>query len=169
MAIEKGIVIKMGAGGTDTAWVKTLQPSACKGCSSRESCASGGSGKEQTVEAINKAGAQVGDIIQIYMDSASLLKAAFLLYVFPILCMLAGGAGGNMASAKFGMDASLLSVITAFGSFILSMVLVRIRAGRMTLNIEYRPKITRIIGRQKDASGDSLTPGDCAIHVASSI
>lgn len=168
MAIEKGVVIKIEAHDKEIAWVKTIQTSACKACASRNSCASGGS-NVQTVEAINRAGAKVGDIIQIYMDTASLLKAAFLLYVFPILCMVAGGGVGHLISGRLGTDSSLLSVVTAVSCFIAAMALVRIRAGRMALNIEYRPKITRILGHQNDISSDSDLPDDCSAKVASSI
>ena len=168
MAFEKGVVIKMGAGGPETAWVKTIQPSACKACASRKSCSAEAS-KEREVEAINRAGAQVGDIIQIYMDTTALLKAAFLLYVFPIVCMLAGGVTGNMLSGQLRLDTSLLSVVFALGCLIVSMVLFRIRAGRMALRIEYRPKITRIIGHQTDATQQIEPLGDCPSNVASSI
>jgi sigma-E factor negative regulatory protein RseC len=161
MAIEKGVVIRLGAKGKKTAWIKTIQAEACKACASRKSCASGAN-NAQPVEAINQVGAQVGDIIQVYMNTSSLLKAAFLLYVFPILCMMAGGAAGYLLTGRLGLDSPLLPVGTAFGCFALAMILVRIRAGRMAFNIEYRPKITRILGHQKDTSTENTPIGDCS-------
>ncbi len=161
MAIEKGVVIKIGSGGPETAWVKTIASSACKACASRDSCTSGAGAKEREVEAINRAGAKVGDIIQIYMDTTALLKATFLLYIFPIVCMLAGGVAGQALSGRLGTGSSLVTVCMAMGSFILAMVLVRIRAGRMALRIEYRPKITRIIGHLNNMSEDIQSLGDC--------
>lgn len=165
MAFEKGVVVKLAADQKDTAWIQTIQPDACKACASRKSCTSAG-GKIQTVEAINQAGAQVGDIIQVYMDTTALLKAAFLLYVFPILCMLAGGGAGHLLSFQLNWDTSLLSLGTAIGCFILAMALVRMRAGRMALNIDYRPKITRILGHQKGTPVEIEPPGDCTAKVA---
>jgi sigma-E factor negative regulatory protein RseC len=165
MAFEKGVVVKLAANRKDTAWIKTIQPDACKACASRKNCASAG-GSTQTVEAINKAGAQVGDIIQVYMDTTALLKAAFLLYVFPILCMLAGGGAGHLLSILLKGDAPLLSMGTAIGCFILAMALVRARGARMALNIDYRPKITRILGHQKGTSAPIEPPGDCTAKVA---
>ena len=167
MAIEQGVVIKTDANGRNTAWIKTIQPDACKACASRKSCVSGG-GSAQPVEAINKAGAQVGDIIQVYMDTPALLKAAFLLYVFPILCMLAGSGAGHLLSIRLGSDSSLPSVGTALGCFIMAMAWVRLRAGRMALNIDYRPKITRILGHQKETSTAIDPPGDCTAKIAPS-
>ena len=64
------------------------------------------------VEAFNTADARVGDRIVLNIKTASLLKATFLLYVFPILAMIAGevlgqtvaviGVGGVGQSALFG-------------------------------------------------------------------
>ena len=65
MAIEQGIIIGSGPSGSNTAWVKTVRSSACESCSSRDSCNPGDNGKSQVVEAINAAGAKVGDRIQL--------------------------------------------------------------------------------------------------------
>jgi len=69
-----------------TAWVKTRRGSACESCSARHSCASPeGDGQEMEVEAINLAGAAIGDQVVVSIESAALLKTSFLLYVFLII------------------------------------------------------------------------------------
>jgi len=83
LATEEGIVIRMEGG---TAWVKTRRGSACESCSARHSCASPeGDGQEMEVEAINLAGAAIGDQVVVSIESAALLKTSFLLYVFLII------------------------------------------------------------------------------------
>ena len=89
MAIEQGVVVRLGTDGSRTAWVKTERSSACESCASRESCNPGADGKAQEVEAINAADARVGDRIQVVIGTGAMLKATFLLYLFPIICMLA--------------------------------------------------------------------------------
>ena len=145
MATEEGIVTKINENTSQTAWVKTSQSSACKSCSSRHSCSQDSQGKEREVEAINLVGAQVGDRIQISIESGSLLKATFLLYIFPVICMLCGGLVGNRLSADIGLAPSPAAALVAAISFVGAMVVVRAGAGRMALKTEYRPKITRII------------------------
>ena len=147
MATEEGIVTKINGQASQTAWVKTSQSSACKSCSSRHSCSQDSQGKEREVEAINLVGAEVGDRIQISIESGSLLKATFLLYIFPVICMLCGGLAGNRLSAYIGLAPSPAAALAAAVSFAGAMVVVRMGAGRMALKTEYRPKITRIIGK----------------------
>jgi len=147
MATEEGIVTKINGHASQTAWVRTSQSSACKSCSSRHSCSQDGQGKEREVEAINLVGAEVGDRIQISIETGSLFKATFLLYVFPVICMLCGGLAGNRLSAYIGLAPSPAAALAAAVSFVGAMVVVRMGAGRMALKTEYRPKITRIIGK----------------------
>jgi sigma-E factor negative regulatory protein RseC len=148
MATEQGIVISIVTAEPGTARVKTIPPSACKACSSRGSCSSGG-GKEREVDVINTVGAKDGDLIQISIETGALLKATFLLYVFPILIMIIGGTIGNFLGQRLSLNPSFMSAGTAIGTFILAMAFVRSQAGKMALNLRYRPKITRIISRGK--------------------
>jgi len=97
------------------------------------------------VEVVNTANAKVGDRIVLYFETASLLKAAFLLYVFPVLCMLAGAAAGNWASLRFSVNPSLGSAAAGFGCLVLSFMLVKMRGDKLAKKSEYRPKIVRIL------------------------
>ncbi|MEN8246175.1 MAG: SoxR reducing system RseC family protein [Thermodesulfobacteriota bacterium] len=154
MATEEGIVIKLGE---KTAWVKTTRSSACETCDSRGSCHSGEQGKEMEVEVTNSVGAAIGDRIVLYFETSSLLKAAFLLYVFPVLCMLAGAALGHWLSLKYQLNPSLGSATTGFLCLILSFMLVKIRGDRLARKDNYKPRILRILGRRPSisATGDA--------------
>jgi sigma-E factor negative regulatory protein RseC len=147
MAIEQGTVIRMGTQGTTTAWVKTVRASACESCASKDHCNPGHGGQAQEVEAINSAGAQVGDRIQLAIRTGVLLKALFLLYLFPILCMLAGGIGGNWLAPRVNSDPSAAAMVAALGCFVAAMIIVRIGGQRMGGREAYRPKIIRILSR----------------------
>ncbi|MFZ1984464.1 MAG: SoxR reducing system RseC family protein [Desulfatitalea sp.] len=149
MAIEQGVVIKMGASGPPaTAWVKTVRSSACEACSSRDHCNPGTDGKVQEVEAINSADARVGDRIQLSIRTGVLLKACFLLYLFPVLCMLAGGIAGDWVAPHFQANPSVLATVAALACFALALIIVRIGGQRMGRQEQYRPKIIRIIGHE---------------------
>jgi len=99
------------------------------------------------VEAINEAGAQVGDRIIISIETASLLKASFLLYVFPILLMVAGAIIGQMSGPLFNIDPSAFSAVVGFLFFFISFWFVKSRGNRMARKNEYKPKIIRILNR----------------------
>lgn len=154
MAIEQGIIVKMG-NGSKTAWVKTVRSSACESCASRDSCNPGADGKSQEVEAINLAGAQVGDLIQLAISTGSVMKAMFLLYLFPILCMLAGGIAGNWMAPRMQINPSVMAAVTAMACFAVSLIIVRIWGQRMGKNEAYQPKIIRVLGHDAGVLADS--------------
>lgn len=147
MAIEQGVVIKMGRYGPTTAWVRTVRSSACESCASRASCHPG-EGTSQEVEAINEAGARIGDRIQLSIDSGALLKATFLLYIFPVLCMLAGGILGNWIAPSFQANRSGAAAVSALFCLGISLLIVRAGGQRLGGKETYRPRIIRIIGRE---------------------
>lgn len=166
MATEQGIVIKAGLPHRDhMALIRTVQSSACEACSARGQCNPNVKGKDQEVEAINLVNAKAGDIIQVSMDTAALLKATFLLYVFPIICMLIGAFAGHSAGEAMGANSSIISALVGITCFVAAMVLVRKQAGTMALKMKYQPKITRIIGR----GTSSEPPNGCTSTASGSI
>ncbi len=141
MATEKGIVIRTDSSG---AWVKTVRSSACEACASKDSCQAMG-GDDMEVKVINEIGAAEGDRIVLNLRTASLLKATFLLYVFPILVLIAGAIVGQQSAPFFGFNPNGFSVVVGFSFFIAAVLIVKISANRMAKKNEYRPKIVKII------------------------
>ena len=142
MATEKGIVLRTDS---ETAWVKTVRSSACEGCAARGSCNTTGDGQDMEVKAINSVGASVGDQIVLSFETASLLKATFLIYVFPIILLIAGAALGQALAPLIGFSPSALSVLMGFAFFFIALFIVKSRANRMAQKNAYQPKITKIL------------------------
>jgi len=142
LATEQGIVTKTVSG---AAWVKTIKTGDCKGCTARGSCHSVGNNAEMEVEALNEAGAKVGDRIVLLFETSSLLKATFLLYVFPILLLLIGAVVGQEMAPRIDFNPSGLSAITGFSFFFAAVLFIKFRANKMALKKEYRPKIIKIL------------------------
>jgi len=144
MATERGIVMRVTP---PTAWVKATRTEACKHCEARGSCNVIGDGKEVEVEAINEAGARVGDQIILTFETAPLIKAAFLLYVFPIIVMIVGALAGKHLATNVHVDESLLSMAFGVSFLVLAVLFVKKKANQLAKRKSYRPKITRIIRR----------------------
>jgi len=142
LATEEGVVLKIKD--VTTAWVKTEKSAACEACASKKSCNTIGGSNDMEVESINTAGAKKGDRVVLSFKSSSLLKATFLLYVFPILCMLAGAIGGQEIAPHVGMDPSGFSAIVGFLCFFVAILFVRIKGNQLAEKREYRPEIIRI-------------------------
>lgn len=145
MATEKGIVIKADS---RTAWIKTVKSGDCAGCSARGSCHAMGNSDEMEVEAINEAGAKAGDRIVLSFETSSLLKATFLLYVFPILLLIVGAAIGHTTAPNFDFNPSGFSAIMGFIFFFAAVLVVKARANKMAKKKEYRPKVIKIINHK---------------------
>ncbi|MBW2430275.1 MAG: SoxR reducing system RseC family protein [Deltaproteobacteria bacterium] len=142
MATEHGIVVKTAAG---SAWVKTIKSGACEGCSARGSCHSLSDRGEMEVEAINEAGAQVGDRIVLSFETSSLLKASFLIYVFPILLLIFGAAIGQKMAPYLNLNPSGFSAIIGFSFFIAAVLIMKFKANNLSKKNEYRPKVIKIL------------------------
>ena len=158
MATEEGVVFKMGTPEAGTAWVRTTRSSACESCSSRDTCHGESGGKEMEVEAINTADARVGDRIVLNIRTASLLKATFLLYVFPILAMIAGAVLGQAVAVMRGTDPSGLSALFGFLFFGLAFIVIRITGRHLSKNTSYQPEIIKVRGHQPPSTDTLVLP-----------
>jgi sigma-E factor negative regulatory protein RseC len=145
MATEQGVVIRTD---TEMAWVKTQKTKACESCSSRGACSVMGGGEEMEVEAINAAGGKVGDRVVLSFETASLLKATFLVYVFPIIGLLIGALIGQKLALILTFNESMFSAISGLLFCGLAIFFVKIKGNRMAQQEEYRPKIIRILKPQ---------------------
>ena len=110
------------------------------------------------VEAINTADARVGDRIVLNIKTASLLKATFLLYVFPILAMIAGAVLGQAVAVMRGTDPSGLSALFGFLFFGLAFIVIRITGRRLSTNASYKPEIIKIRGHHSPSTDALVQP-----------
>jgi sigma-E factor negative regulatory protein RseC len=142
MAREEGIVIKLDEG---SALVRATKTGACESSSARSSCHDMGGGKEMEISAINIAGAQVNDHVVLSFDTASLLKASFLLYMVPIIALVFGAIAGQILSMPLELDPSIGSCAVAFLFFALAVVFIKSKGNALGEKKEYRPQIIRIL------------------------
>ena len=140
MATEHGIILKTY--GTK-AIAKTERSETCAGCASRHSCDA--KGDDMEVEVVNQIGAKEGDRVVIHLEARSFLKVTFMMYLFPILCLIGGALLGERIAAAMGQDPTNLSVILCFTCFLLSVVVIKIKGKKMGEQESYRPKIIRIL------------------------
>jgi sigma-E factor negative regulatory protein RseC len=157
MATEQGIVLRTDSG---TAWVKTVRSSACDGCSARGSCHTATGTQEMEVKALNTAGARAGDRIVLSFETPSLLKATFLIYVFPIIWLIVGAVLGQMLAPIFGLNPAAMSILSGFAFFFGALALVRIGANQMAQKNAYQPKVTKILPKRPEEGDEESKPLD---------
>ena len=147
MLEEEGRVIKIDG---DYAVIHTERGSSCGSCSAKSSCHAMGGSDEKTMEmrAVNDAGAKVGDRVKVAIDSIVFLKSSFLVYVVPLVVMIAGGIAGDSYARNYmpGADADLVAGGAGIVSLIVAFMLIRLWSRSLENKSEYQPHIIRIIG-----------------------
>jgi sigma-E factor negative regulatory protein RseC len=99
------------------------------------------------VRAENVARAQSGDEVEIYLNTRTKLKGLFMVYIFPVLGLLAGAVIGNSLSPQLGLNRDVGTVLLSFSGLALAFLLARILGTRMEANQELTPIVSRILRR----------------------
>jgi sigma-E factor negative regulatory protein RseC len=142
MMTEEGMVKRtMGT----KAWVVTTRSEMCEACASQGACTVLGGGKEMEVEAFNFAQAKPGDQVLLTLEDQSLIKLSFLVYMFPILALIAGAALGQKAGPLFSINKELASFGLGAVAFGLAFLIVRKKDKTLEQTGATIPKVARII------------------------
>ncbi|MBT3177540.1 MAG: SoxR reducing system RseC family protein [Desulfobacula sp.] len=140
MITENGVVTNATKA---VAWVKTTRSGACESCSSKGSCGTGNSQKEMIVSVKNTLNVGKGDNVIIGLETKPILFLTFLLYVFPVICLLIGALIGNNLASYFQLDSSLSSMISGFLFFGFSFYIIRKKNNSLSKKEEYKPFLVR--------------------------
>ncbi len=124
--------------------VLSRRSSCCDSCE-KDSCDIPEEGVE--TEAINQAGAKVGQRVKVVMKPYTFLKGALILYAFPILALFVGAFLGKAYLNRVfeGTDSELLAAIGAIVAFVASLLIVKIISGKMARKTEYKSVIESIV------------------------
>jgi len=144
MIEESGTVIELKS--PSTALVLCQKGSFCAHCAAMDACRLGDDNRSMHVEAHNPLGARVGDRVLLTVSSKTFLTSSFVVYIVPLLFMLAGGVLGQYLGENVvhtvapQLLSALLGVAFLVGSFL------TIRVGSRALKQEhYLPRIVRIL------------------------
>ena len=168
MAQEKGLV----TGITENGWarVETDRNDACSHCSSCR--VSFGCNSEMTVNAINRAGAGVGDLVSMHLSSGTIMKSAAILYLIPVVGLISGAFLGDELSTRVAMSKTSVVALVSIAGFILGYIITVLISRWMSTRRTLSPIITRIIRRglvspessqtrfMKNTEGSCSVPGN---------
>lgn len=94
MLEESGRVVALDG---EHAWVQTIRKSACASCEAKSGCGQGvlsriSDGKANQVLVANTLKLKVGDEVLLGIPEDMLVKASFVVYLIPLLCMITAAA-----------------------------------------------------------------------------
>jgi sigma-E factor negative regulatory protein RseC len=140
MVSEQGIVEKVTK---NSAYIKVVRTSACNHCNSKDSC--NVSEKNMVIEVNNSLNAKEGDLVEISVPEGTFIMLSLMIYIFPVVALMAGAFLGNYLSTLLNTDPSLTSVITGTLFLVTSFVVLKMIDRRKNTRDKYYPRMTRIV------------------------
>lgn len=117
----------------------------CQGCAIANVCLGGDTCKE--IEVINNIGAKVGDNVKIDIDGSASIFASFLIFIFPLIFLIAGIFVGSYLSNAFfpKINKTLFTVSCSFIFLIISFLILYMLNKYFTKKKTFTPYIKEII------------------------
>lgn len=118
-------------------YVKVIREEACAHC---KMCTTGvNEGKECVIEAVNKCGAKVGDIVEIDVGNNYFLRATAIMYGIPLIAMMLGiGLSLGVLQSAGVKGAELISAFVGLGLTAIVYMLINKRE-KNNQNTHYLP------------------------------
>ena len=140
----------------------TKREDACEHCTAKDSCEMfGGTGANAEVEALNTAGAEVGDIVTISLNSSAVLKGAFFIYMVPIVGLVGGIVLGFVLANVLPFKQEIVVGVTAGVALVISFLWLRKKAKKLARTREFVPEI---IARKRSSKNLSMAKTGCSLH-----
>lgn len=146
MITKEGVVTAVNGG---LALITTTRSKACDSCESKDSCGEHSRAEDMTIELENSLNASTGDRVVVGFKSAPLLKITFLLYVFPIIFLIAGAVTGESMAIRFNTDKSLTSLVVGILFFTASFLIIRLINNACANKREYQPFLMRLTQKKR--------------------
>ncbi len=119
--------------------------SVCEHCTAQGSCEIEEKGVE--MEALNPVRAKVGQTVKIVMKPQAYLKWTIVVYGLPLFAIIAGAVlGSHIGKLYFSsLSPDIVAAIFGFGALVITVLFVRMLAGRVEKKGEYKPVIEEIL------------------------
>lgn len=138
---QEGIVIEVV--GDVLARVKTSRHNDC------ENCGACPGNSALVLEARNDVGAQPGQRVAIEIREVNMLKAAFIVYILPLILVFAGAVAGGVLGGNLGYSPLGFQVGGGTIALILSLLYIKFFDSAASSDVKMQPVITRILSENE--------------------
>jgi len=125
------------------ATVAVSKRGACDGCSEKSLCFGVGDDKSDMINAANPVKAKVGDMVEIAMPEGIFVKTAMLLYLMPVIVMIAGAFLLPMFTTI--VDPDFTAITGSVIALILSVLFIKAYDKHATKSTRYTPQIKAVV------------------------
>ena len=133
---QEGIVLEIAG---DMAKVKASRHSDC------DNCGACPGNMAIIVEMRNPVGARPGQRVVFEVKQVGMLQAAFVVYVLPLLAVVAGAFAGDYAAGKYGGEALWYQLGGGFAAFVIAIAYVKFFDRNARNSEKMQPVIIRIL------------------------
>lgn len=133
---QEGVVIEINA---DMAKVRAGRHNDCKNCGA---CPGQNS---IDVESINPVGAKPGQRVVFEVKETNMLMAAFVVYMLPLIMILAGVGFGSWLAVKIHRSVQPFEILGGVLAFVLSVAYIKFFDKSLGSNSKMKPVITRVL------------------------
>lgn len=134
---QEGIVIEVI--GDHLARVKTSRHNDC------ENCGACPGNSALVLEVRNDVGARVGQRVAIEVREVNMLKAAFIVYILPLILVFAGAVAGGILGENFGYQPLWFQISGGVIAFILSVLYIKFFDSAARSDVKMQPVIIQIL------------------------
>ncbi len=148
MLSEVGRIVALES---DSVWVETIRRSTCGTCQAQKGCGHGilnsiGDGRRSFVRVlpgkVQLRDCQVDDSVRISIPEAVLLRGSLIVYLLPLLCMLAGA----LLAVNFGTGTEdVLAALGAIAGLVAGFAIVRWHGLRHRNDASYQPVLVEVL------------------------
>ena len=116
----------------------------CSGCNA---CKMGHEDKKVEIRGLNNAKGKVGEWVSVDMENHDVLMAAFIVYVIPLIALIAGISITNAILSAAGVQGyqDLISAAVGFISMAIVFLVIRTKEENFSISKKYLPVITDVI------------------------
>jgi sigma-E factor negative regulatory protein RseC len=143
MLEESAIVVKIEHG---QVWVVGMQNNACAGCAQKMSCSSTALAsilKKKPVPVDSELTLQIGDTVIVAIDESVLLRAAFSLYLLPLIALFIGAGVADSVVSDTTLYADLWIASSALASLTFALLLMQKIQSLFLFNHYTRPVVIK--------------------------
>jgi len=154
----------------DAVWVETIRQSTCGACSARQGCGHGllsrdagarrGLVRVLSGKQLRAADCAVGDEVVLELPEDVILRGSLLVYMLPLLGLLAGAASMQGLAPAPGAQADLLTALGALLGLGTGLAVVRWHAWRHRADPRLQPTLAQSL-----RSPPFLSPIEVKMHV----
>ena len=150
MLVETGRVVAVE---NDGVWVETVRSSTCGSCAARKGCGHGlmnqiSDGQRGLVRAlpgqVSPADCHLDDEVQISIPEEVILRGSVLVYILPLLTML---AGAGFATRTWAGGGDIAAALGAAAGIAVGLLLVRWHAHQHRDDQRLQPRLLAIVSR----------------------